>query len=70
MRWPDLRAHFPRVLLTCALFGLIVTLTPAWDFDLVTWLALSAVALLAHVVIAATIWALDRWSSDDAPRRS
>jgi hypothetical protein len=69
MRCSDLRANFPRVLVTCAAFGLIAMLTPAVGFDFVTGLALAGVALLAHVVMATTIWALDRLNSDDSPRR-
>jgi hypothetical protein len=69
MRWADLRKHSPRVLITCIAFSVIVSVAVLREFDVLTWLALAGVALLAHVVFAATIWTLDRVSADDEPRR-
>jgi hypothetical protein len=69
MRWADLRAHFPRVLITCAAGSLVLSVALLQDFDVLTWLALAGVALLVHLVVAATIWTLDHVSADDEPRR-
>jgi hypothetical protein len=58
--WSYLRTHFPRVLITSTLVGLLLTLAAERELDVAVWVALTGVALLAHAVVATTIWALDR----------